>query len=243
MKLLILAVLAVIGASHAARPGANEVIDTFRSIVPRYIDTIAEDQQQIFALEHEETQALTQFHSDIVRTKETFVKSVTLQEDQLNGLMRGQNTSVADGQCMQFVQRATNETVNVIGVAYTTCINEADESLGNVTASYYGSIGALEQASTNLRLLDVFRGDNVFYTPYNIVNKLHQKEADLLQNRPPLAAELETQKQGFEADLMEILNRYIVCMTTAEMSFRTYIDLARQQLSYICGANLNIVEN
>uniref|UniRef100_A0A182LSB9 Protein TsetseEP domain-containing protein n=1 Tax=Anopheles culicifacies TaxID=139723 RepID=A0A182LSB9_9DIPT len=239
MRLLVLLLaLGVIGRNNAARPGALEVIDTFKQIVPKYLDTIGEDQQQIFKLQHEGTAALIQFHSDMVRVKETFVRSITLQEEKLLDLMNVQNTSVADGQCMQFIASAAKETVNIIGVAYTTCVNKADESMGDTVLSYYGTIGTLEQTSTNVRLLDVFRGDNVFYTPYNIVTKLRQKETDLLGSRAPLETALKVQKGEFEADLEEIRTSYIECMTIAEMSFRSYIELAHRQLSYICGADL-----
>uniref|UniRef100_A0A182W7L0 Protein TsetseEP domain-containing protein n=1 Tax=Anopheles minimus TaxID=112268 RepID=A0A182W7L0_9DIPT len=241
MKLFVLViVLAVIAGSSADRPDALEVIETFKQIVPQYRETIGEDQQQIFMLKYEGTEALMQFHSDLVLAKETFIKSVTLQEDRLIGLMKAQNTSVTDGQCMQFIANATNEAVNIIGVAYTTCINAADESIGNSVLSYHGTIGALEQSSSNVRLLDVFRGDNVFYTPDNIVAKLRQKETDLMENRAPLITNLEVKKTEFEADLVTIRTSYIECMTTAEISFRSYIELARQQLSYICGGDLTV---
>ncbi|XP_035916289.1 uncharacterized protein LOC118513972 [Anopheles stephensi] len=240
MKLLVLVVLAVVGASNAARPGAIEVIDTFKQIVPRYLATLDADQEQIFTLEREGTDAIAEFHSDIALAKQTFVMSITLQEDQLIDMIGAQNTSVADEQCMQFIATAANETVNVIGVGYTQCINAADEALGEVVLSYYGSIGALEQTATNVTLLDVFRGENVFYTPDNIVAKLRQKETDLRGNSSPLAEKLQVQKDGLVANLTTIRNSYIGCMTDTEIAFRNYISLAQMQLSMICGGEVNI---
>ncbi|EDO63620.1 AGAP007748-PA [Anopheles gambiae str. PEST] len=238
MKLLVCVyVLALAGGSYAGRPGAQEVIDKFRAIVPSYLSAVSEDQQQLLTLERQGTDAIAQFHTDMMLAKETFVMSVTRQEDALIELMNAQNRSVADGQCMQFVSTALNQTVNVIGVAYTTCINAADEALSANISSYYGTIGELEQSVVDGRLLDVFRGDNVFYTPDRIVAKLRQKESELKANNSSTAiGEMREEVAAFQADLAKIRGTYIGCMTVAEVSFRSYIELARSQLVMICGA-------
>uniref|UniRef100_A0A182JR99 Protein TsetseEP domain-containing protein n=1 Tax=Anopheles christyi TaxID=43041 RepID=A0A182JR99_9DIPT len=244
MKLLVCVVLLLAGGSYAGRPGAQEVIEKFRAIVPGYLAAMGKDQQQLVTLERQGTDAIAQFHSDIMLAKETFVLSITGQEDTLIGLINAQNRSIADGQCMQFVSTALNETVNVIGVAYTKCINAADESLSSNISSYYGTIGELEQAVVDVRLLDVFRGDNVFYTPDSIVAKLRQKESELnANNSTTVAGEMREEIAAFQADLAKIRERYIGCMTVAEMSFRSYMELARQQLAVICGALLENAPN
>uniref|UniRef100_A0A182PCW9 Protein TsetseEP domain-containing protein n=1 Tax=Anopheles epiroticus TaxID=199890 RepID=A0A182PCW9_9DIPT len=242
MKLVVCAILLLAGGSHAARPGAQEVIETFREIVPSYLAAVGKDQQQLQTLERQGTDAIAQFHSDIMLAKETFVLSIAQQEDALNGLISAQNLTVADGQCMQFVSTAANQTVNVFGVAYTTCINAADESLNFNVSSYYDTIGELERSVVDVRLLDVFRGDNVFYTPDSIVAKLRRKESELNANsgsNSTVDSEMRDELSAFQADLVKIRERYISCMTVAEMSFRSYVQLARQQLSMICGASLD----
>uniref|UniRef100_A0A182TCD2 Uncharacterized protein n=1 Tax=Anopheles maculatus TaxID=74869 RepID=A0A182TCD2_9DIPT len=158
-------------------------------------------------------------------------------------MIGAQNTSVADAQCMQFIATAVNETVNVIGVGYTKCINAADEALGDIVLSYYGSIGALEQTASNATLLDVFRGENVFYTPDNIVAKLRQRLTDHTYDVPTITGELKSQYIGLIANLTAIRNSYIGCMTDTELAFRNYIPLAQQQLSMICGGEVSIPEN
>ncbi|XP_053662041.1 uncharacterized protein LOC128711201 [Anopheles marshallii] len=242
MKLFVLVlVLAVIEAGNADRPDALLVIDTFKEIVPRYLEKVDGDLQQISTLEREGAEALAQLHTDVMLAKETFVRSVILQEDKLNGLMSVQNTTATDGQCMEFIATAANQTVNLIGVAYTTCINAADESIANTVSWYYSTMRTYEQSTVNLQLLDAFRGDNVFYTPGNIVDRLREKEKNMILHQPTLPILLDSQRTALQDDLLGIRSRYIECMTTAELSLRRYIELAHQQLSNICGGNLNAV--
>uniref|UniRef100_A0A182NTG7 Protein TsetseEP domain-containing protein n=1 Tax=Anopheles dirus TaxID=7168 RepID=A0A182NTG7_9DIPT len=241
MKSVIFVALVVLAAGgvNGGRPGALEVIDTFKNVVPKYLDTINTNEEELVTMERRGSDAIVQFHTDIMLAKETFVLSVTRQEDQLLELLHSQNTSVAAGNCTDFIAIATNENVNLVGVAYTTCVNAADESLNYTATSYYGRIGALEQSLVDLRLLDVFRGDNVFYTPDSILAKLRQKLTALnAQPDKPLSTELEEEVSAFEEDLQGIRGAYIGCMTTAEVSFRGYIELARTQLNVICGGTL-----
>uniref|UniRef100_A0A182QEZ2 Protein TsetseEP domain-containing protein n=1 Tax=Anopheles farauti TaxID=69004 RepID=A0A182QEZ2_9DIPT len=244
MKGLILVALVALatGSANGARPAAFEVIDTFKNIVPKYLDTIKDNEQELVTLEGRASDSIVQFHTDIMMAKETFVLSVTSQEDKLTALLRAQNANVTAGNCTDFIATATNENVNLVGVAYTTCINAADEALNVTVASYYGRIGALEEAFVDMRLLDVFRGDNVFYTPDKIVAKLRQKLDQLNADQPngTSSTELEEEVDAFEQDLQAIRGTYIGCMTTAEISFRGYLELARTQLSVICGGALTI---
>ncbi|KFB49646.1 hypothetical protein ZHAS_00017665 [Anopheles sinensis] len=214
------------------------VISTFKEVAPQYAGAMNQNDDQLQQLQHQGSDAIVKFHSDIITVKETSVVSIIKQEDDLEKLIDAQDTAVADAQCMAFIETATNENVNLIGVAYTTCVNKADEELDTVVTSYYGRIGNLEVAMTDLRLLDVFKGDNVFFTPQNIVTKLRNKLTALSDKLAPLAEGMEEELEALETDLEAIRDNYITCMVTAESRFRDYIVLAKTQLTAICSGSL-----
>uniref|UniRef100_A0A182IR02 Protein TsetseEP domain-containing protein n=1 Tax=Anopheles atroparvus TaxID=41427 RepID=A0A182IR02_ANOAO len=236
MKLFVV-LLALACGANAERPGAIQVISTFKEIAPQYAIAMNENDAELEELKNEGSDKIVTFHTNIITLKETYVMSIINQEDGLKNVIATQNAQ-ADTQCMSFIQRAANENVNLVGVSYTTCINKADDSLNVTATSYYGRIGNLEVAMTDLRLLDVFRGDNVFYTPESIVTKLRSKLTNLNTKLSPLATDLEEELDALQNDLEDIRDAYIDCMTAAEQRFRGYIALAQTQLTAICSGTL-----
>ncbi|ETN65357.1 hypothetical protein AND_002887 [Anopheles darlingi] len=237
MKLLIvLSVLA--GVAYAERPGAVLVIDTFKEIAPQYAGTLAENEQKVEVLQKDGGDEIAKFHSDIITIKETFVGGIIRAEDELlDAIDQTGETSVA---CTTFISTAEDANVNLVGVSFTKCINAADDALNTTAATYYNLIGELGGSLTDLRLLDVFRNDNVFYTPQNIVDKLQAKLSGLAGINSPTTQEMQENIDALEDELAGIRDNYITCMTSADLAYQAYMDLARSQLELICGPTVII---
>ncbi|XP_050085617.1 uncharacterized protein LOC126571292 [Anopheles aquasalis] len=232
----IVVLLAIVGVASAARPDAVEVITTFKEIAPQYKAALDQQESTLATVKTNVTTQLVNFHMDVINSKEVFVDAVVEREDYILSQIALQTT--ADTVCLGFVRMSSEMTVNLAGVSFTNCINAADQALSDKLTEYSGSLGDLASQLTQMRLLDVFRGDNIFYTPARINQKLNDKLLALQENPGLNAAEIEVLVEGVSQDLGAILNGYNTCMADASSLAEQGLSMCVTQMTVICGAVL-----
>ncbi|XP_049537821.1 uncharacterized protein LOC125952408 [Anopheles darlingi] len=235
MKSIVL-LLAIVGAASALRPDAVEVITTFKDIAPRYKAALDQEESALVSVKSNVSTQLVNFHLDVINSKEVFVDAVVEREDYILGQIARQTE--ADTVCLGFVKSSSEMTVNLAGVSFTNCINAADLALNTKLTDYSGSLGRMASQLSQLRLLDVFRGDNIFYTPARINQKLNEKLLALQENPALSATEIEALVEAVSQDLGGILNTYNTCMTGASTMAEQGLSMCVTQMTVICGAVL-----
>uniref|UniRef100_A0A182IVF7 Protein TsetseEP domain-containing protein n=1 Tax=Anopheles atroparvus TaxID=41427 RepID=A0A182IVF7_ANOAO len=233
----IVVLLALVGIAAAARPESSQVITTFKTIAPLYKAAMEAEESQLVAIKSNVTSQLVDFHLAVINSKEAFVNGVITREEYILQQIGAQPASV-DTLCLGFVRSSSEMNVNLAGVSFTNCINAADTALNTKVTEYYGSVGTLEAKVTQLRLLDVFKGENVFYTPAVIIEKLNAKLAALNSNPALTATEAEALATTVSRDLGAILTTYNTCMTSANGLLEQGLSMCEMQMSLICGATL-----
>uniref|UniRef100_A0A4Y0BLZ7 Protein TsetseEP domain-containing protein n=1 Tax=Anopheles funestus TaxID=62324 RepID=A0A4Y0BLZ7_ANOFN len=230
-------VLLAIGIVAAGRPETEDVIITFKKLLPLYNSSLDEAQTVINTVKSDVMHQLAQVHLGIIDKKEAFVQIVIEREETIHQVIGAQRT--ADNLCLSFVNASSEMNVNLAGVSFTNCINKADEAINGNLASYYGYINTMEQQVSWIRLLDVFQGHNVFHSPQPIIDKLHAK-MNLLMNNNGTASRLENVTEQVYNDLSFIQNNYNACMQEAFNLFEQGVNMCQMQMQLICGADLSV---
>uniref|UniRef100_A0A182QPV2 Protein TsetseEP domain-containing protein n=1 Tax=Anopheles farauti TaxID=69004 RepID=A0A182QPV2_9DIPT len=233
----IIVLLAVAGIATAGRPDTENVIATFKRIAPLYQAAMNEAQGRLTALKTNVTSQLVDFHLNIIRNKEEYVQQVIVREDYILEQVGSQRS--ADQVCLGFVRTSSEMNVNLAGVSFTNCINAADERVNTKVAEYYGAVDNLEQQLKQLRLLDVFRGHNVFHSPQPIIAKLNAKLALLQNSNATVSADDSTRvANNVYQDLYTIAYDYNTCMSNAYGLLAQGLNMCEMQMELICGAVL-----
>lgn len=230
-------IVTVLGIALAQREPAKEVINTFRTIAPQYLTLLKNGEVQLAKIRDEATNVVAKFHDDIILIKETYVLDAIKKEHAVLTQIVGQNVTV-DSTCLRFLNTSLDMNINIAGVGFTNCINSVDDAFNTLATNYYKSLGVHEALIAELRLLDVFRGENVFYTPQNIIDKLNKKLAELKVNPEGMATEFEQAKQALVRDLEAIRSTYVGCMTAGEQLLKSAVDITMQQLTLMCQGTL-----
>uniref|UniRef100_A0A182LSX8 Protein TsetseEP domain-containing protein n=1 Tax=Anopheles culicifacies TaxID=139723 RepID=A0A182LSX8_9DIPT len=227
--------LVMIGTVVADRPETVNVITTFKQILPLYNSSLSDNQIQIAAVKSNLTTQLVDIHLEIIAVKERLVDTVIQSEDNMHKLMDAQ--VAADKLCLSFVNASSEMNVNLAGVSFTNCINDADKAIYTSVGNYYAYMSDLEQQIDWMRLLDVFRGHNVFHSPQPIIDKLNAK-SELLRGNNGTNTTLETLPNQAYKDLRYIQESYQTCMDDAFDLFKQGVNMCEMQMRMICGANL-----
>ncbi|XP_065074580.1 uncharacterized protein LOC135698504 [Ochlerotatus camptorhynchus] len=234
MKRLIF-ILALFGATLAqsSRQSATDVIRKFKEVAPKYLEILEAGETELEQLRVERSDMVAKFHDDIIIIKESYVVDAIKKEISMHQQITGQPFSV-DVTCLKFVNTTLDMNMDLAGAGFTNCINNVDEAFNGMVAKYLNAIGVQETMLNELRLLDVFRGDNVFYTPQNIIDKLDSKLADLKFNPESMNEDLKKAKETFKNDLEKIRSDYVGCMTQGEQLLSDGITLLNMQLTFSC---------
>ncbi|EAT33953.1 AAEL013773-PA [Aedes aegypti] len=234
MKAL-LCLFPLLGLALAQRQPARDVISKFREVAPKYMDIVKTGETNLEQVQGEARDMMSKFHNDMIRIKESYVVAAIRKESEMHGLVTGQADEV-DRTCLGFLNTTLDMSMDLAGAGFTNCINNADESFNGMLADYLNATEVQEALLNEIRLLDVFRGDNVFYqdSPYNIINKLDKKLDDMKINPESLSANLETVKEKLNGDLESIRFKYVLCMTQAEQLLNSSVDVIMAQLTFSC---------
>ncbi|XP_040163119.1 uncharacterized protein LOC120900334 [Anopheles arabiensis] len=233
----IIVLLAIAGIAAAGRPDTEKVIQTFKEIAPLYKPSIQKAQIIINAIKANATNQLAELHLTIIGKKEQYVQQVIGREEYILQQIGAQRK--ADQVCMGFVRTSSEMTVNLAGVSFTNCINAADDAIKTKLEEYYSYLGDYEQQLSLLRLLDVFRGENVFHSPQPILARLNEK-MEALRNSSSLITDVEVQFMIDQVtqDMVGIQDAYGICMENAYALLGQGLNMCELQLTMICGAAL-----
>ncbi|XP_055593186.1 uncharacterized protein LOC129744594 [Uranotaenia lowii] len=225
--------IAFLAFANAARQPAKDVIAKFREVAPKYLDLMVNGENELAKIRQEASENVAQFHKTIIEMKEYYIINAEAKEEGIHNQIFNQDPSV-DRTCLGFLNTSLDMNMNLAGVGFTNCINTVDEQFNALITKYYKTLGVEESLIAELRLLDVFRGDNVFYTPENIIAKLNKKLEDLQINPESVGADMEKAKETFQQDLDAIRSNYKLCMTQTEQMLKNSADILMMQLTFNC---------
>lgn len=225
--------VAIMSVAVAQRQPSRDVIEKFKEVAPKYLDLLKTGETELEKVRAEATDIVGTFHVDIITVKETFIVDAIRKESGMHFQIVNQLESV-DATCLGFLNVSLDMSMNLAGSGFTNCINSADDAFNELAANYFKALGAQEGMLNELRLLDVFRGDNVFYTPQNIIGKLDKKLSDLTIDPESFAADLEEAKTILQNDLLAIISAYSGCMTQAQQMLKSGVDMLMMHLTFSC---------
>uniref|UniRef100_A0A182M528 Protein TsetseEP domain-containing protein n=1 Tax=Anopheles culicifacies TaxID=139723 RepID=A0A182M528_9DIPT len=231
MKLILILLLA--GIALAQRQQSVDVIDKLYQVHPLYrqiqdyvINTISEARLSSSA-------KIYDFHRDIIMIKSTYLGTSIRQEQNLLFQINGQPLSV-DQQCLSFVRQSADVNMNLAGVSYSTCITAAGDTLVATVKSFYERLDENEAAYVGVGLFEEFRGENIFFNPLNIIQKLESRMFRLEDYPTHIGSELLDAVAGFTNSLDAVRMSYVSCMTLGEQMLMSALQLAQMQLEMVC---------
>lgn len=234
MKALLIT-FALLGLTVAQRQPARDVISKFREVAPKYLDIVKVGEADLGLVQGEAREMMGKFHQDMIRIKESYVVAAIRKEKGMHGQITSQPDTV-DQTCLGFLNTTLDMSMDLMGASFTNCINTADDTYSGIVADFLNATEAQETVLNELRLLDVFRGDNVFYlnSPQNIIDKLEKKLNDMELSPESLNAILDAIKESLKSALESIRFQYVMCMTQAEQLLNSEVDLMMAQLTFSC---------
>ncbi|XP_058446238.1 uncharacterized protein LOC131427243 [Malaya genurostris] len=225
--------VALFGVAIAQRQPSKEVINKFKEISPQYMSFLETGETQLAKVRNDSLSIVIKFHDEIILVKENYVLNAIEKESELHSQITSQQESV-DSNCVSFLNTTLDMNMNLVGVGFTNCINNADESFEKLSSEYYRKLGMQEALIAEIRLLDVFRGNNVFYSPEKIIENLNKKLSDLNISPNEIQGALEEAKEILVKDLDAIRSTYVECMTQGERLFDRSLEVIVQQLTIVC---------
>ncbi|KXJ82157.1 hypothetical protein RP20_CCG015059 [Aedes albopictus] len=232
MKTIIL-LAAFLGMALAYRQPSIDVINKFKEVAPKYLEMLTTGETELNKIRAEVTDVVANFHVDVIQAKETAVLDAISRESEMHFQINHQPEVVNDV-CLGFLNISLDMSMNLAGVGFTNCINNVDDAFNGLIGKYFSALGVQEGMLNELRLLDVFRGDNVFYTPQNIIEKLEKKLSEQKINPETFTEELEQAKEALQNDLQTILVSYRGCLTQADQLLKNGVDMLTMQLTFSC---------
>ncbi|XP_055637358.1 uncharacterized protein LOC129776017 [Toxorhynchites rutilus septentrionalis] len=233
MKLAIVvgAMLSIVQATN--RQLSQDVIGKFRQVAGKYSNSTALGGSELADVRKNATGLIGNFHHDIILIKEDFMLDAILQESGMHFQIANQPFTV-DRTCLNFLNTSLEMDINLAGVGFTNCISRVDELFNGFKNQFYNRIGAQDALMGELRILDVFRGENVFYTPQNIIAKLDLKWEALDSVPESVSSSSHQALINLKVSLEGLRTAYIECMTSSEQLLRRSIDLLKMQFSDMC---------
>lgn len=217
------------------RPKAEQVLEEVEKLRPRYqeiqdyvIHTISDARLSSSA-------TLAKFHSDILKVKSTFVIDAIKKENNMLYQINNQPASI-DKNCLAFVQTLGDSIMNLAGTSFSSCIADSSDSLEKRINEFYAKLQQDEKDYIGLGLLNVFKGENIFYTPDVLIAKLKSRYEALESYPTYLSEDLARIINSLNADLESLEVSYVVCMTESEQRLRDGFILAHSHMELTCKA-------
>uniref|UniRef100_A0A182IZ49 Protein TsetseEP domain-containing protein n=1 Tax=Anopheles atroparvus TaxID=41427 RepID=A0A182IZ49_ANOAO len=229
------------GVAMGQREPAIEVMNALRELQPRYREIQDFVINRLTEARLNSSQVIYTFHSEIIDSKDKFVRSAIAEEQGVLTILDRQLESV-DRTCLGFVRSTVDMNINLVGVSYTNCITRVDDSLAGIVAEFYRTIQQDESQYTGGGLFDVFRGENIFHAPSTLVEKLNKRLEELGQNPTYIASELFDLITEFEEELHTVKDVYDGCLGSGTQLLLATLDLARTQIVQVCQGQLEAVE-
>lgn len=236
-KLVLLVIASTFATTFAQREPTIGVMTALKELQPRYREIQDFVINRLTEARLNSSQVVYNFHNDIIGSKDEYVRGAIAEEQTVLTILDGQQPDV-DRTCLGFVRNSVDMNVNLVGVSYTNCINTVDDRLGGIVQKFYATIQEDESQYTGTGLFGVFRGENIFYAPENIVEKLNEKLEQLRDNPTYIANELFDMVVEFEAELGEVKEVYEGCLEVGTQLLLTTLNIARTQIVQVCQGQL-----
>nr|XP_019933203.2 uncharacterized protein LOC109623155 [Aedes albopictus] len=238
MKSFAVAVFLLLGLSAvlAGRPKSEQVLEEVEKLRPRYQEIQDFVIRTISDARLSSSATLAKFHSDIVQVKTTFVVDAIKKENALLYQTNNQPASV-DQNCLIFVRGLGDMVMNLAGTGFSTCIADASDGLEKKINEFYAQLQQDEKDYIGLGLLNVFKGENIFYTPDVLLAKLKARYEAMEDYPTYLSEDLARIINALGTDLESLEVKYVVCMTETEQRLRDGFILAHSHLEATCKAS------
>uniref|UniRef100_A0A182Q6L8 Protein TsetseEP domain-containing protein n=1 Tax=Anopheles farauti TaxID=69004 RepID=A0A182Q6L8_9DIPT len=236
-KLVFVLLVASFGLALGQREPSIEVLTALKELQPRYREIQDFVINRLTDARLNSSQVIFNFHTDVIDSKDRYVRATIDEEDQLVGILERQPEAI-DRTCLGFVRSSVDMNVNLVGVSYTNCIVRVDDALAGIVADFYQTIQADETQYTGSDLFGAFRGENIFHAPDSIVQKLTEKLEELRDNPTYIATELFDMIVEFEVELGQVKEGYDGCLESGTQLLRNALDIARTQVVQVCQGQL-----
>ncbi|XP_050078396.1 uncharacterized protein LOC126565275 [Anopheles maculipalpis] len=232
-QVVFVCVLATFGLALGQREPSLEVMSALKELQPRYREIQDFVINRLTEARLNSSQVIFNFHTDVITTKDQFVRDTIAEEQQVLTILDRQSEAI-DRTCLGFVRSSVDMNVNLVGVSYTNCIVRVDDTLGEVVQEFYRTVQQDETQYTGSGLLGVFRGENIFHTPENLIQKLNEQLEQLRENPTFIATELFDLIVEFEQELKEVKTGYDGCLESGTQLLRNALEIARAQVVQVC---------
>ncbi|XP_058446239.1 uncharacterized protein LOC131427244 [Malaya genurostris] len=232
MKPIVILIFAL-SVTAAQREDSLRVLDSLRQLQPAYRDLQNFVVSAVANAKLNSTAAIYDFHNEIFEAKDNFLRSAINLESNTLRHINGQ-TSDIDGSCLEFLRSSVDVNINIAGVAFTKCIDAVDARLNAELDQVYEDLLFNESTFVNTSIYSVFRGQNIFVNPQNIIELLQSNLLQLQQTPDNLVAELALVVDGFRARLDVIRGNYRQCLTVSDQILQTTTNTVLIQLQQIC---------
>ncbi|XP_019550629.4 uncharacterized protein LOC109420661 [Aedes albopictus] len=167
--------------------------------------------------------------SDVILSEESFIQSSISDESSLLRQLTGDDVQANGPQCVGFIRESSNILMNLAGIAYTNCFNDADDQVF-IELSKISELQLTREQYEQFNLLGAFRGENIFVDPSRIRDKLLAR-SQALASIPAVSAEtLEALRVAFG----EIKTSFQSCMADAQARLADNLKFSARQVRAIC---------
>uniref|UniRef100_A0A182PCX0 Protein TsetseEP domain-containing protein n=1 Tax=Anopheles epiroticus TaxID=199890 RepID=A0A182PCX0_9DIPT len=237
LKMVIVLLVALCGLALGQREPSLEVMSALKELQPRYREIQDYATNRLTEARLNSSQVIFNFHTDVITSKDEFVRSTIEEELGVLTILDRQPESV-DRTCLGFVRSSVDMNVNLVGVSYTNCIVRVDDSLAGIVQEFYQTIQQDETVYTGSGLFGVFRGENIFHAPASLMQKLTEKLEELRENPTFIATELFDLIVEFEQELKEVKTDYDGCLESGMQLLQSALEIARAQVAQVCQGQL-----
>ncbi|XP_055593189.1 uncharacterized protein LOC129744596 [Uranotaenia lowii] len=172
---------------------------------------------------------LGSIQSEVVLAEESYIKNSIKDESEILKLLTADDVQVSGPQCIEFVKTSTNLLMNLAGIGYTNCFNEADDELYNEISK---ATSISREKYDQFNLIGAFRGENIFVDSGRIRDKIstRQRSGNVVPN---LSQEKLEEIRNVARNIKE---NFLRCMSTAQEKLAANLEHTSRQIRAICGA-------
>lgn len=177
------------------------------------------------------TDFLSSAQTEVLLLEEGYIRSSIQDESDVLNQLTGADVQASGPQCLEFIRKSTNLLVNLGGISYTNCLNDADEKLFK-ELSEIPNLTITREQYDQFNLLGAFRGENIFVDPSKIRDKLAARMQTRI-NLPNLAPETT---DAIRIIFSELKVSFRSCMTNARSKLAGNLDFTKKQIRAVCAA-------
>ncbi|XP_065084328.1 uncharacterized protein LOC135706608 [Ochlerotatus camptorhynchus] len=232
---IVAVVLLGLSAVHAARPSSEKVLEEIEKIRPHYQEIQDFVIHTVSDARLNSSEQLAKFHSDVLVVKQTFVVDAIKKEDALLFQVDNQPSTV-DTSCLSFIKTLVDSIMNLAGSGFSTCVTKTSDNLEKEVSAFYALLQDDEMEYIGIGLLNLFKDENIFYSPESILYKLQSKSGAMEGYPEHVRDNLYRTGNNFGSNLESLEMAYIGCMTDSEQMLKDGFSMARSHMDLTCRA-------